>query len=118
MTPKFSCRWELRDPGHVSERSSCSVSGFVSGVEVTSLPVPHLRSTLELGVQPVLGNPAGFFHLTAQNPLVGAKTILYGMIVSQCSKGGILESQKLITMQTRTEGISQAAHLIWCSAYG
>lgn len=64
---------------------------------------------LPLGVQPVLGNLVMFFQPTVQNPLVGPKTILYGMVFSHCSKGGIQESQKLVTIEPWTEGISQAS---------
>lgn len=64
---------------------------------------------LPLGVQPVLGNLVMFFQPTVQSPLVGPKTILYGMVFSHCSKGGIQESQKLVTTEPWTEGISQAS---------
>lgn len=63
---------------------------------------------LALGVQPVLDNLV-FFHPTVQNPLVDPKIILCGMMFSHCSKEGIQESQKLVTIQPWTEGISQAS---------
>ena len=53
-------------PGRcVSERCSCSATGFVSGVEVTSFPVPCLWSILGLGVQPVPSNLTVFFSLNS-----------------------------------------------------
>lgn len=55
MTPIFSCRWELRDQGHVLERSRCFAGDLVSGVEVMSFPVACFWSVLALGVQPALG---------------------------------------------------------------